>query len=126
MIKPSKRTAAKRRAEKKVADVVRAACVERDGYCRLRREFPLDYLIRASLFTCYGPSEWAHLGDKKRFKTRKMAPHERHTTAGSAMLCATHHRRYDRGELTIQPLSERGADGPLSFSVTREDWQDSL
>jgi hypothetical protein len=67
---------------------------------------------------CDGPSQWAHLGDKKRAKTRGMKPDARHTTEGSLMLCRRHHDRYDGRQmpsLRIKALTEHGADGPLEF-----------
>lgn len=109
---------AAKRVESQIVQQVRAACVERDGHCRLiwgtvlqkdeHRGPDLDY--------CSIKSEWAHLGDKKRFKTRGQEPAERHCTTGSLMLCDRHHRMYDiEHTLTITPLTERGADGPLKF-----------
>lgn len=99
----------KDRAEYRQRRIVRAQCVERDGSCRLSK---------TSLFgDCWGFSEWMHLGEKKRCKTRGMAPEARHTTAGSLMGCTRHHRAYDAGRLKIEPLTERGADGTLKFSA---------
>jgi hypothetical protein len=66
--------------------------------------------------TCEGRSEWAHLGDQKRFKTRGKPPEERHTTAGSLMLCRFHHRAYDTGRLRIIGTD---ANHPLDF-----EWND--
>lgn len=107
----------KTRAEAKVKSAVRAQCYERDGYCRL---FPLTRMV-----ACKGGWQWAHLGEKKRFKTRKMAPEVRHTTAGSLILCERHHTMYDGRfvggsrppRLLIEALTERGADGPLRFTL---------
>jgi hypothetical protein len=107
--KPEKRVTTKgrkRRQERAVIAVVRAVCVERDGYCRLS----------ALHAECGGPSEWAHLGDKKRARTRGMTPELRHTTAGSLMLCRTHHRLYDSGILDIDALTDRGADGRIEIT----------
>lgn len=104
---PLKRT--KRRklhVEALVKQKVRALCVERDGDCRLHG---------AAGFTCSGESEWAHLGEKKRARTRGMKPEQRHTTAGSLMLCTGHHRAYDAGALRIEILTMAGADGLLRF-----------
>ena len=117
MIKSSPRTAAKRRAEKKVAAVVRAACVERDGYCRWA-------LASGTSSFCEGASEWAHFGDSTRAKTRGMKPERRHTTAGSMMLCTKHHdaldgRRHPR--LYLDALTAKGADGPVAFHW--QEWQ---
>ena len=101
---PRKRTTArKQRHEAAVKKSVRAQCVERDGYCRV------------SDSQCGGLSEWAHLGAKKRARTRGMAPELRHTTGGSLMLCTVHHLWYDRGQMQIVPLTLKGADGLLHF-----------
>lgn len=97
----------KDRAEAKVEKRVRAEVAERDGYCRVPQYFLPD--------PCDGPSEWAHFGDKKRFKTRGMAPELRHTTAGSLKLCRKHHGEYDSGQLVIETMSDYGCDGLLSF-----------
>jgi hypothetical protein len=64
---------------------------------------------------CHGVSEWAHLGDKKRFKTRGQAPEIRHTTAGSLMLCQKHHADYDAGRMAIDGDD---ANLPLRFRRT--------
>lgn len=123
----AKARAKRRRAEAPVAAKVRAQCVERDGYCRIgsmgsdqfNDQFSADLFVPALADGCEGPSEWAHLWDKKRAKTRGMAPEQRHTTQDSAMLCRTHHDRYDgraTPKLKIRPLTTHGADGALSFS----------
>jgi hypothetical protein len=67
---------------------------------------------RALVGLCDGVSEWAHLGDKKRFKTRGQAPEVRHTTAGSLMLCTKHHQDYDAGRMVIEGDD---ANLPLKF-----------
>lgn len=89
--------------------VVRAECAARDGYCRLAgvARFP----------PCSGPSEWAHVGEHRRFKTRGMEPEARHTTAGSVMFCADHHHLYDANRLQITALTERQCDGPLRYEL---------
>lgn len=102
--------AKRRRAEQPVAKSVRVQCVERDGYCRYGKDTPLT--------PCAGPSEWAHLGEKKRAKTRGMKLEQRHTTAGSLMLCRKHHDAYDQrrgARLWIHPRTEDGANGSLQF-----------
>jgi hypothetical protein len=99
----------KRTADKVVVDV-RAQCVTRDGTCRYAKD--------VSTHRCNGPSEWAHLGDKRRSKTRGQAPEVRHTTAGSLMLCQQAHAQYDgrqRPRLSITATTKRGADGPLRY-----------
>ncbi len=97
----AKARAKRRRAESPVAMFVRERCVDRDGYCRLM-----------GLSPCEGPSEWAHLGEKKRARTRGMSPEMRHTVAGSMMMCAKHHRAYDAGQIWIA-VSSTGAVGPI-------------
>lgn len=99
---PTARARAKRRRkEAPVAAKVRAKCVERDGYCRLM-----------GVSHCDGPSQWMHLEEKKRARTRGMKPEERHTTTHSMMGCERHHGLYDRGLLRIM-LGAQGADGVL-------------
>lgn len=105
----------KDRTEAAVKKAVRAECAERDGACRIGDwEMNPDDIHDDDLESdpCDGRSEWAHLGEKKRFKTRGQAPEVRHTTAGSLMLCRHHHGRYDAGKLTITGAS---ADGVLEF-----------
>jgi hypothetical protein len=92
------------RAEAKVKRAVRAACVERDGGCRLAGFFE----------PCSGAIEWCHLGEWKRSKTRGMAPEERHSTVGSFMACTHHHQLYDRGEIVIE-YGPDGANGHLTL-----------
>jgi hypothetical protein len=99
------------RAEVKVKKSVREQCVDRDGPCRYAKDAPAQH-------TCQGPSEWAHLGEKKRAKTRGQAPEVRHTTAGSLMLCRLAHARYDgrqRPRLGITATNKLGADGTLRY-----------
>jgi hypothetical protein len=47
-----------------------------------------------------------------------MAPEARHTTRDSVMLCQRHHDEYDDRKLTVEFLTERGADGPLAWRRT--------
>lgn len=101
--------ARQRRLESKVKRSIREQCVYRDGYCLLG---PVGMAF-AGYGVCEGPSEWAHIGQHRRSKTRGMAPERRHTTKGSAMLCQTHHRAYDAHDFDIQPTTERGMDGPF-------------
>lgn len=101
-----------KRVARKVVKSVRAQCVERDGHCRYLYlavagdSCPKGHLAHPE---CDGPSEWAHLGDKKRARTRNMPAHIRHTTAGSLMLCAKHHDAYDAGEIVIVGSDANGA-----------------
>lgn len=120
MIRSSKRTAKRRRAEAKVIADVRPQVAERDGYCRL---YVLDEGWREQLWKmfgmCGGASEWAHL--RKRSLTRRMDPEARHSTATSVMFCGNHHQHgrcaHERGTLDVAPLTEKGADGPLRFKA---------
>ena len=110
---------ANRRVEAKIKRQVRAACVERDHYCRLGSRFWRDdFMVNTWTSDCDGESEWAHFDQYRRFKTRGKPAAERHTVQGSMMLCRKHHTDYDSGELAITALSERGADGPLEFKRT--------
>ena len=113
---------------------VRARCIERDGFCRLRIK-PGRGVTHAPLGECRGPSEWAHLAPLRRFETRGRPPEERHTIIGSMMLCKRHHDLYE-GRLRHYPNGMRfslgsmpigytlqidstlaGADGPLRFTL---------
>ena len=118
--KPEPRARVKRRRlriEGQVAARVRRECVERDGYCRLAEvEIVAD---------CFGPSQWAHLEDKRRFKTRGMEPAERHCTEWSLMLCQRHHDDYDQHRIDIQAATSRGADGPLGMACRSQDHRES-
>lgn len=110
--KPLKRKTVKAkqdRAESVVKVSVREQCVERDGYCRFSKDIPSE------LADCRGLSQWAHLEDKRRARTRGMEPTARHTTEKSAMLCARHHRDYDAGLFWILFMSPIGANGPISY-----------
>lgn len=113
--KPEKRRTTKGRkdrAEVKVEQKVRAECVERDGDCRLKGVDGAN---------CRGESEWAHLDDKKRARTRGMAPEERHTAGGSLMLCTFHHASYDNGGIDLEPLIQSvGANGRLGYRIVRD------
>jgi hypothetical protein len=83
---------------------------------QMQRMFRDEQEVRLA---CDGASEWAHLEDKRRFKTVGMEPEERHTTGGSLMLCKSHHVAYDRHRIKITILSRAGADGPLRFEETK-------
>jgi hypothetical protein len=105
-----------RRMETDVVHAVRPQCVDRDGYCRLNVVEGEAYELVTRLFgECQGYSEWAHLGDHRRARTRGQDPEVRHTTAGSLMFCAGHHHRYDANDFTIEETTARGANGPLRF-----------
>lgn len=112
--------AAEDRAEAKVKKAVRAACVERDGACRIATPLGHDVLqtYPVLLTMCDGPSQWAHMHTHRRSQTRGQDPEQRHTTAASLMLCQRHHDQYDgrqRPRLLITRLSHKGANGPLKF-----------
>lgn len=97
--------AKRKRADDSVRLAIRAACVRRDGYCKV-----------SAVGGCGGRSEHAHLEGKRRARTRGMAPVERHTLQGSAMFCTTHHRAYDRGDLELAMFPDLGANGPMRVS----------
>jgi hypothetical protein len=110
--------AKRRRAEAPVAKKVREACVERDGVCRYWWDMFTSPFYE-DVVDCEGPSQWAHMREASRAKTRGMKPDVRHSTQTSLMLCRVHHDRYDGRQtpsLRISALSVRGADGPLEFS----------
>ncbi len=119
---PTARSRAKRRrAEAPVAKRVRAECVERDGYCLLQRVVPRD-VIAPNLFPidCNGPSEWCHMHDRRRSKTRNMAPEIRHDSAYTFMGCQRHHDQYDGRQgprLFITALTRAGANGPVKIRI---------
>lgn len=92
------------RAERAVKQAVREQVVLRDGYCRIR-----DVFVR-----CRGLSTWNHL--RRRSETRNLPPEERHTTATSIMNCQEHHRMIDEHEIGWTYVTERQADGPMTFS----------
>ena len=106
-IKPRRLVKAKKdRVEALRIQLVRALCVQRDGYCRCGKD-----CVRF----CVGKSEWAHFGRWKRAHTRNQAPEDRHCTEGSLMLCEGCHRSYDHGDLRIRALSTDGCNGELEF-----------
>ncbi len=108
-----KRKGQKKRAERKVVTSVRAECVKRDGYCRVRRD---GFLVG----DCEGKSEWAHLPSHRRSKTRGQEPERRHTTAGSCMLCQKHHDQLDGRRLPrilVTGLDDADADTMLAWTL---------
>ncbi len=110
----AKARAKRRRAEGPVARSVRAWCVDRDGTCRYWKDIFEACLVAVE---CRGPSEWAHLENQRRSRTRGLAPELRHTTAGTAMLCRSHHRAYDAGRLRIRFITGTGADGLIQWAT---------
>lgn len=103
--------AAKDRAEMKVIKRVRAKCVVRDGFCRLMGVGP-----------CFGVSEWCHMRPKTRAHTRGLPPEVRHTTEHSFMGCTSHHDAYDDHKIELTPMTDRGADGPMSVKVKGDQY----
>lgn len=111
---PRKRTKRRKaRTETAVKRSVRAACVERDGYCRYAWDEGRLWM------KCVGPSEWAHLRGHRRSQTRGQAPKRRHSTMHSLMLCKFHHGMEERGELRVFYVTPFGCDGPLRYEVKR-------
>lgn len=104
------------RAEAAVQKAVRAKCVERDGLCRINGGLGVAVPL--------GQSEHAHMHVARKSKTRNQAPEIRHSTKTSLMLCAVHHRLYDAKELTIDALTDQGADGPLTFSYRGKSYSE--
>lgn len=102
------------RRERKVIKAVRPQVERRDGRCRLATSGH-DMLLVVG--PCRGESEWAHLPSHRRSKTRGQAPEERHTTAGSLMLCDGHHDALDEHRLEVEAMTDRGADGPLLWTA---------
>lgn len=107
--------ARKARTDAAYAAGIRELVAARDGFCR----HGYDVRLGDRFARCSGPSEWAHFGEHKRFKTRGMAPEDRHTTAGSLMLCRSCHMAYDRGVLLIIAKTGRLCDGPLLYQDNR-------
>lgn len=96
--------------ERQIIDRNRAKCVRRDGKLGCR----IGYWQKTEVFgDCYGGSEWNHFD--KRSLTMNEPPEERHSTAITGMLCATHHRLVDAHEIKHEALTEDGLDGPMKF-----------
>lgn len=112
-IRPKRLDKAKmKRLAAQVAAIVRALCVERDGYCRS---------VNTNTMDCRGVSQWSHFGEFKRARTRNQSAERRHNTAGSLMLCQRHHDAYAAGQLHIDAQTDRGCDGPLTFTWNRPE-----
>lgn len=108
--KPEKRSTTKGRKDRTEAQIkkdVRAIVVDRDAGCRL-----------SWLSPCSGLLQWSHLEGHRRGRTRGMSPEQRHTTAGTAMLCDGHHDEYDANKFRIIFETDKGADGPFHVAVT--------
>ncbi|MEY4385813.1 MAG: hypothetical protein RLY20_1096 [Verrucomicrobiota bacterium] len=111
---PRKRIKARQsRAEAAVKKAVRAQCVLRDGYCLITSRLPRS--LWSLLGPCAGDSQWAHIGRHRRCFTRGLAPEERHTTAGSGMLCDKHHDAYDAHEFDFELDEGIGMDGMIGI-----------
>lgn len=102
--------ARKGRTEAKVKKDVREQCVERDGFCRV---FSFREDVYQRVGSCEGLSQHAHLGKARRCHTRGMDPEARHSTTTSAMLCDRHHDAYDEHKFDLEPVTDKGADGPM-------------
>ena len=128
--KPEKRKTVKGRERRKAREVVqnvREKCVARDGPCRIagavfRRPDGSWFRHR-----CGVVSEWCHLASHRRSKTRGQDAAERHTTAGSLMLCRTAHAQYDGRQYPRLDIvaDERGADGPLAFVMDGATYEET-
>lgn len=112
--KPETRKRTKARLKRQAAAIeklVRLLVGHRDGDCRIGT-------TTALLGPCDGESEWAHLENSRRFKTRGQPAEVRHTTAGTCRLCTKHHAMYDREKtLAIEFLTDKGADGTMRFQA---------
>jgi hypothetical protein len=98
----------KARTEAKVKRTVRAACVERDGYCLVQR-------VPGVFANCKGPSEWAHLAGHRRSQTVGMPATYRHNTAWTAMLCNRHHKLEEDDVFHVIYKTANYADGPVGW-----------
>lgn len=103
----------KPRAERDQIAAVRAACVARDGYCRIASDcvWPVD----GPRYSCEGPSQLMHMHAKRRSKTRNQAPAVRHDARYALMGCAFHHAEYDAHRLVITAQTRAGANGRLRY-----------
>jgi hypothetical protein len=120
---PQRRVKARSKREAaKIVRQVRAACVERDGRCRYANDVHAAVLTLPAgavcITYCEGESEWAHLNEFARYKTRGQPPAARHHTHGTAIICKRHHAMLHDKKLTVSFLSDLGADGPLAWERT--------
>jgi hypothetical protein len=100
------------RNEKVIEQAVRAACVERDGYCRICR-------VTGERTNLSDP-EWCHLPPYTRAHTRGLPPHLRHSTKWTIMACKIHHDQIDgrmRPRIKVECLTHSGADGRIAVAV---------
>ena len=111
-----RRVSATQRKDLAYAASVRAAVLERDGFCRVGQ-----LMSKASQKPCDGPLAWCHLQGHRRAQTRRMAPERRHSTAWTVMLCQFHADQEERRLLTYWALTDRGADGPMVWTLPSGD-----
>ncbi len=116
---PRKRIKAKaKRHENKTQAAARAHCVTRDGRCVVSR---IPFVSRQQLFAqfglCEGPATLMHLAGHRKGQTKKQAPEHRHNPAMLAMGCVGHHEAEEHKGLRFVPLTERGMDGPVAWTV---------
>lgn len=110
--KPERRATTKGRKarfETKVETLVRGLVFDRDFRCRFAHSWNV-------LGACKGRDTWAHL--ERRSQTRGMDPMVRHTTANSIRACVFHHAEEEANRLKVEPVTDRGADGPLLCWLT--------
>lgn len=88
----------------------RAACVRRDGFCRIGHWGESAIKLFGE---CYGTSQWNHFD--KRSLTRNEPPEDRHATWRTGMLCGTHHDLIDTHKILFRYLTPKGADGLMAF-----------
>jgi hypothetical protein len=112
----AKARAKKRRKEGPVKADVRLHCAQRDGLCRVAQWVGTDTVALELMNGCDGPSEWAHMAQKRQSKTRGQVPTVRHTTAESLMLCRRHHAQYDGRARPRLYIGGEDANAPLTFS----------
>lgn len=119
--KPTRRKTVKGRKDRAEAAVLKAAreaCVARDGYCRLLIPKCGDQWVSFRVIgVCRGISTLAHLAGARRSGTRGQAASQRHDPARMAMLCERHHDLEERRGLRLEPLTDRGLNGPVHVHI---------
>lgn len=117
-VKPVKRLRAKSRpramsaTRRKEAALVAKVFTEiepRDGHCVIATRA----MRMVSVGDCEGDSTPMHIGEWRRFNTRRQAPEARHSRTTIARGCVKHHNAYDAHEWDLS-YDGRGADGPLA------------
>jgi hypothetical protein len=114
-VKP-RRVSATQRKDLAYAAKVRAKVAKRDGFCRVGQ-----LMSKASQKRCDGPLAWCHLQGKRRAQTRRMSPGQRHGTAWTAILCSVHAEMEEKRQLTYRYLTDKGADGPMLWTLPSGD-----